>query len=102
MNTGDGDYGRVLRHRSACGQSAGTGLDEQLEIRNFTANEMFNFFYLREVVKKIKMEIKVRLLSRSVQLKNAPFIIKFANAKFLNVDFNIQNVKLFFAANYPW
>ena len=36
LNTGDGDYGRVLRHRSACGQSAGTGLDEQLEIRNFT------------------------------------------------------------------
>ena len=36
LNTGDGDYGRVLRHRSACGQSAGTGLDEQFEIRNFT------------------------------------------------------------------
>ena len=36
LNTGDGDYGRVLRHRSACGQSAGTGLDEQHEIRNFT------------------------------------------------------------------
>ena len=53
------------------------------------ANVMFDLFYLR-------------LLSMSVQLKNAPFIIKFANAKFLNVDFKIQNVKLFFAANYPW
>ena len=36
------------------------------------ANVMFDLFYLR-------------LLSMSVQLKNAPFIIKFANAKFLNV-----------------